>query len=253
MAKTTTGPIMPGAPIRAEDIRSIQRTADHAADISGGHGANFNRGPGGITGVLEPPALNLKTYSVLYGLNDGSTIIQPGQYAVITGNVYDALGHPFQQGRNQIVNVRHATADADNALHWGVAVDAIPLGQMGRFCVGGVCMAVVLGVVGTDEDNVQLKNEYASSDRYLRITAAGTGQMLWHNTADYALDAAHPALVRFPSGGGGADYVVAANITALNAVAGDYTPPRQGYTEDNGYYWALNLDSTAWWCTSHTV
>lgn len=62
-----------------------------------------------------------------------------------------------------------------------------------------------------------------------------------------------PLRVARGGGGGGASFVEAADIAALNAVAGDYTPPRLGYTLDDGHYWALNDDSTAWWSISHSI
>jgi len=239
MADKVTGTIAPGAPIRAQDINAIKHTADQAAGILGGHGFNITRTPAGVSGSVGWAPQNLKTYSILYGLNDGAAIIQPGQYAVITGNVYDALDHPFQQGRNQAVNVRHATAAADDTLHWGVAIDAIPIDQMGRFCIGGVSIALVIGVSGTDETNFQVKNEYDSSDRYLRLSASGQGQVLWRDSVNYAIDVAHPALVRFPSGGGaGGGVYIVANYAAL-PVAATVGDGALGYTEDKDNFYGV--------------
>ena len=247
MADKVTGPIAPGAPVRARDILSIKHTADQAAGILGGHGFNITRSPAGLSGSVGWAPQNLKTYSMLYALNDGAAIIQPREHAVITGNVYDALDHPFQQGRNQAVNVRHATAAADDTLHWGVAVDAIPIGQMGRFCIGGVSIALVIGVAGTDETNFQVKNEYDSSDRYLRLSASGQGQVLWRDSVNYAIDVAHPALVRFPSGGGAGGMYKVANYAALPdpATVGDGA---LGYTEDTDYLYVVRAGA---WRITH--
>lgn len=240
MADTPTGLIAPGAPIRARDILAIKRTSDQAADVEGGHGVNFTRGPGGITGVLAPPALNLKTYTILYAKNEGAATIQPQEYAVITGSIYDNLNHPFQTGRSPSLTVRRATSADDDDLHWGVAVDAIPVGQLARLFVHGVGMAKIVGVVGTDEDNAQLVNDYDSSDRYLRIMASGEAQVLWHDTVNFALDAAHPATIRVPSGGGGAGtglYKVANYAALPSAVTvGDGA---LGYTEDTDYFYGV--------------
>lgn len=240
MARSVTGPIESGAPIAARDIQTIQRTSDQAANVVGSQGLNFTRNPSGVSASLGRVPQDLKTYSILQAVNEGAAIIQPREVAVITGSLYDSLNHPFQQWRNPCLRVRHATAAADDDLHWGVAVDAIPVGQMGRFCVGGVTMALVIGVAGTDEDNWQVTNDYASSGLYLRITTAGQGQILWRDSVNYAIDVAHPALVRFPSGGGGSGVYIVANFAALPAAAtvGDGA---LGYTEDKDNFYGVRV------------
>ena len=240
MANPVTGTIAEGSLVSAADIQTIKRTGNQAANVEGGHGLNASRSGCGVSLSVPKFAPDLKTYQTLLAYNDGPTGIQPMEHVVIVTNAYGGPDHHLHVGHNQCLIVAHGQSELTDDFHWGIALDAIPAGMCGRLCIGGVTMALVVGT----EDDVEFNwatNQYASSDRYLRIAESGEGQILWQD-GSFGISTPHRALIRFPSGGGGVHWIIVEFEVLLPAME----EPALGYALDSGETFVNTKASGSW-------
>lgn len=177
-----------------EKVKSGQRiTASHINRIASSADAAIYAN-GMLANRIQDGGINLAPINPLQGGVKG-VVVQAFNVADFDFAPLDVV---VISGRPSLIeNIRETIVAIDiplisNLDFMAVALDDIPVGQMGRIIISGVCYVKTDGGAGSH-------GTPAAGDTELAVGAGGLAQIIYNNTTDKI------ALIRFPVGGSGGD------------------------------------------------